>query len=83
MPRAERDADHQADVSSAADVYVTWEEAGDVHAGREGVVDGVDSELGGDEAAAGEEGGGARFGRVGGVEPLLDDVGWVPWKVCQ
>jgi hypothetical protein len=80
LPRAEGDADDQADVSSAADVDVAWEEAGDVHAGREGVVDGVDGELGGDEAAAGEEGGGARFGRVGGVEPLLDDVGWVPGR---
>jgi hypothetical protein len=78
LPRAESYADDQANVGPATDVNVIWEEAGDVHAGGEGVVDGVDGELGGDEAAAGEEGGGARFGRVGGVQPFLDDVGWVP-----
>lgn len=78
LPRAERDADDEADVGSAADVDVAWEQTGDVHAGGEGVVDGVDGELRGYQAAAGEEGGGARLGRVGSIEPFLDNVWWVP-----
>ena len=82
LPGVDHYAQDGGDEGPASDVDPFREERGDVEAAGPGVVDGVDGQLGDEEAEAGEEGGGAGFGRVAVLHPADGELGGGPEELA-